>query len=115
MEKGKGGNSMEWRTFVYGRRSGASLAAEMDRVEAQIRAMTAVPPPVRISVTAYRETLGLSPAKTEPATTVCSDCDAIVPCADTYQSVRDQRLICEDCFTAAEIAGRARIREGPLD
>ena len=104
---------MKWRTFVYGRRSGAYLAAELDRIEAQIRAFNAVSPPapVRVFLTAYLETL----AKVEPATTVCSDCDAIIPCADTYQSVRDQRLICEACFEQAEAAGRARIREGPLD
>lgn len=48
----------------------------------------------------------------ERPTTVCSDCDAIVLCEDTYQSVRDQRCICEGCFTAAHTAGRARERKG---
>ena len=113
MEKGKRGSPMEWRTNVYRRWSGTSFIAEIDRIEAQIRAFNAVPlpAPVRVFLTAYLETL----AKVEPATTVCSDCDAIIPCADTYQSVRDQRLICEACFEQAEAAGRARIREGPLD
>ena len=46
----------------------------------------------------------------EPATTACSDCDAVFPCADAYTSTRDNRIICETCFKTAEAAGRARER-----
>jgi hypothetical protein len=44
----------------------------------------------------------------EPPTTVCSDCDRVVPCEDTYSSKRGGRLICENCFHIAKEAGRAR-------
>ena len=48
--------------------------------------------------------------KFEPPTTVCADCEAIFPAMEAYTSLRDGRPICETCFTTAETAGRARVR-----
>lgn len=56
------------------------------------------------------EVLGAAPPP-EPATTACSDCDSVFPCADAYTSTRDNRIICETCFKTAESAGRARERK----
>jgi hypothetical protein len=44
----------------------------------------------------------------EVPTTACSDCPAIIPVAEAWESKRDQRPLCEACFRKAEKAGRAR-------
>jgi len=45
----------------------------------------------------------------EPPTTACFDCGAIVPVDATYTSKRDERCVCQGCFTKAEAGGRARL------
>lgn len=54
--------------------------------------------------------LPVATGHTDPGvpTTVCFDCDVVVPVSETWVSKIDRRALCDPCFEKAETAGRAK-------